>query len=591
MSITISTNPDTIQPVYNQLVYQFSSTAQTAYYKFRYVVDVYVDDVKEARLKITPQFSGYARTDVSNIVENYLTSRPINKGCTGTTETPIVKAEWGALEDDIHKVYIRVGEEYSTTPEGDVLLFEPIELSNVSYFYNGVKNWYEGKQFNMSDYYLSNYSLPTEFPANDHKYLTFAPRSQYIGDSEWYTLTGLNVRDVTLLTGTTYDTYSQPVYSALFEFFDSSDSLISSGRTYNIEDNCGQYIDCTNVTGSTTNGDNHWFEYVGAGTKNLEQHGITLPTNWDYYRVSLEGVSGLCTTYSLTCDPLSESQCQWSYTTCDGSGTTQTVNAGFSALVCASDRPVQTQGTGSLQVNADCTEPYTQTDCTTYEVEGDNDPGVFVDFTYEACSGGTVVYSLEGSLVSPQFCARTGTVELGVNQTLVTYSGCSTIGCHPTYRISEYFYFYKDPTCGPGSRRVMWLNSFGTYDYFTFKFRDNVGYDMNREVFQEASDYSRTNWETDKYYGWNNRNRVWNQNISKTGLLYSGRIPKSYLAWMTDELLKSPSVYFIDDDGDMQPIVLTNTEVVEPNFQRNDGEYELILEYSGGYNEVRQNKE
>lgn len=60
---------------------------------------------------------------------------------------------------------------------------------------------------------------------------------------------------------------------------------------------------------------------------------------------------------------------------------------------------------------------------------------------------------------------------------------------------------------------------------------------------------------------------------------------------MTDELLKSPSVYFIDDDGDMQPIVLTNTEVVEPNFQRNDGEYELILEYSGGYNEVRQNKE
>src|SRR5210317_1546509 len=240
MSITISTNPDKIQPVYNQLVYQFSSTAQTAYYKYRYVVDVYVDDVKEARLKITPQFSGYARTDVSNIVENYLTSRPINKGCTGTTETPIVKAEWGALEDDIHNVYIRVGEEYSTTPEGDVLLFEPIQVSDTSYFYNGVKNWYEGKQFNMSDYYLSNYSLPTEFPANDHKFLTFAPRTQYIGDTEWYTLTGLNVRDITLLTGTTYDTYSQPVYSALFEFFDSSDSLISSGRTYNTEDNCGQ---------------------------------------------------------------------------------------------------------------------------------------------------------------------------------------------------------------------------------------------------------------------------------------------------------------------------------------------------------------
>ena len=135
------------------------------------------------------------------------------------------------------------------------------------------------------------------------------------------------------------------------------------------------------------------------------------------------------------------------------------------------------------------------------------------------------------------------------------------------------------------------MNSFGTYDYFTFKYRDNVGYDMNREVFQQASDYSRTNWETDKYYGWNNTNKVWNQNISKTGLLYSGRISKSYLSWMTDELLKSPSVYFVDDDGDIQPIVLTNTEVIEPNFQRNDGEYELVLEYRGGYNEIRQNKE
>jgi hypothetical protein len=137
----------------------------------------------------------------------------------------------------------------------------------------------------------------------------------------------------------------------------------------------------------------------------------------------------------------------------------------------------------------------------------------------------------------------------------------------------------------------MWLNSFGTWEYFTFKYRHNVGYDIQRESLQREPDNYSAGWDADKYYGWNNRNQVWKQNISKTGLLYSGRISKSYLTWLTDELLKSPSVYFVDGDGDIQPIVLTNTEVIEPNFQRNDGEYEMVLEYSGGYNETRQDNE
>ena len=103
-------------------------------------------------------------------------------------------------------------------------------------------------------------------------------------------------------------------------------------------------------------------------------------------------------------------------------------------------------------------------------------------------------------------------------------------------RISEYFYYYKDPTCGPGSQRVMWLNSLGTYDYFTFKGRDTVGYDMNRQSFESVADNVTTLWDTDKYYGWNNQRQVYNQNVTKSGILYSGRISKSYLSWVTEEL-------------------------------------------------------
>lgn len=522
--MTIDIQPTTIQPTYGNLVYQFSSTAQTTYYKYRYVVDVYINDIKETRLKITPQNNSWGQVDISTIVKNYVSSKPMNEGCTGTTQTPITQAEWGALNEDIQKVYIKVGEEYSTTPEGIITPIEPTTQSTDTYVYNGVKQWYDGKSFDFTDYYLSSYSLPTSFPSNTHKFLTYAPRVQYIQDGEYSTLAGFNMNQHGVLTGTTYDTYSQPVYSALFEFFDIGGTLLSSATTYNVLSACGQYFDCTNVTGNTINKDKHIFEYVGTGTKNIEDMGVTIPTDWSYYRVSFEGTSYTCNEWNL--------------------------------------------------VNNS-------------EFDVDN-------ITYTSCEDGLETVLNLGPGTQTQICAR-GSFTIGGNTTKTLLGDCTTWGgeeqCFSTTRISEYFYYYKDPECGPGNKRVMFLNSFGTWDYFTFKYRDNVGYDIQRETYTQEPTLYQNGWDNGDYYGWNQKTGVFKQNISKTGLLYSGRISKSYLAWLSEELLKSPSVYIVDEDGDMQPIVLTNTEVIEPNFQRNDGEYELRLEYSGGYKETRQDKE
>ena len=523
--MTIDIQPTKVQPAYGNLVYQFSSTAQTAFYKYRYIVDVYVDSVKQTRLKITPQNTSWGQVDISSIIKNYLSSRPINEGCTGTTETPIVQAKWGALNDDIHDYYIKLGEEYSTTPDTVVITFEPTTTSDTNYVYNGVKNWNKGKSFDFTPFYLSNYSLPSGFPANTHKFLTDQPRVQYITDSDWATLTGFNMREPGVFTGFTYDTFSQPVYSVFFEFFDVDGIPISNARRINLLQDCGQYIACDDVTGYTANYKKHFFEYVGTGTKNLEEHGITLPSNWHYYRVSLEGTEYQCFSWLLRntdefgTDSITYAQCE------DNNLTTLNLVGGTEADICVR---------GSFAVGANTTKTFLG-ECTT----------------------------------------PSGLIE----------------ECFSTRRISEYFYYYKDPECGPGNQRVMWLSSYGTWEYFTFKYRHNVGYDIQRESLQREPDNYAAGWDADKYYGWNNRNQVWKQNISKTGLLYSGRISKSYLVWLSDELLKSPSVYFIDSDGDIQPIVLSNTEVVEPNFQRNDGEYELVIEYSGGYNETRQDNE
>jgi len=521
--ITILQEPDNIQPVYGNLVYRFHSTNQATTFKFRYIVDVFVGGVPVTRLKITPQLS-FGQVDISTIVRNYISSRPINKGCDSSPEEPIVKSQWGALKEDIVGYYIEVGEEYTTNPSEPVQIFDPSVTTDENLAYNGVKNWYDGKQFDFSPYYLNNMNLPTSFPANDHKFLTHAPRVQYITDNDWHTLAGFNSNSGEFYTGNTSTTVSQPVFAGVFEFFDIDGNFISSARTYNILDNCGAYLDCKDVTTKTLNVDRHYFEYFGTGTKNItDEHSINLPTNWHYYRVYFEGTQVVCRNITFTNNDLVNSV-DLDVILCDGSLSTQAITPGGSITLCA-------RGFGLLI------------------------PSISVSYG--------------------DFCTTFGVLD----------------DCITTTRISEYFYFYKDPECGPGKKRVMFLNSMGTWDYFTFKYRDNVGYDIQRETLQREPDLYSQGWNADRYYGWNNTNRVYKQNISKTGLLYSGRISKNYLTWLTDELLKSPSVYFVDDDGDIQPIVLTNTEVIEPNFQRNDGEYELRLEYSGGYNETRQDKE
>ena len=521
MATTIFTQPEVIQPVYGNLVYEFSATTQATKYKFRYVAEVYVEDTLIGTFKITPQFPTHARLDIAEILRNYINSRPINDGCSGTTETPIVQAEWGYLADDIHDYYVIIKTEYSDNPVDAPVIAGPIVTGDTAYAYNGVKNWYDGKSFDMGEYLLSNLSVPSNVPADHHKFLTKAPRVQYIGSNDWSTLSGINTR-LPLYDGSTYDDYSQPVYSMTVEFYDVDDVLLSTEKTYNLTGSCGSFISGADITGQTTDFQRSNIIYAGTGPKNLENNGFTgTSTNWHYYRVYFNGYVPVCITATITNTTIGV--LSFTYANCNNVPINLNVDSGASTEIC-------------------------------YRGFISPPDGIIVERT-------------------------------GYCQELVETEYMSD------ERISEYFYYYRDPECGPGSQRVMWLNSLGTYDYFTFKGRDTVGYDMNRQSFEKVADSVTTLWSEDKYYGWNNQTQVYNQTVTKSGILYSGRISKSYLSWITEELLKSPSVYLVDADGDIQPIVLTNTEVVEPNFQRNDGVYEINLEYIGGYNENRQIKQ
>lgn len=295
--ISFLAQPNTIEPSYSNLVFQFLSTGATdsSKYKYRYVVDVYIQEGSDeqdgqiAQLKITPSSEGWGQVDLSPILRNYTHSKPVNAGCSGNT-TPLHSSAWGYLNNNMVVYSIKVGEEYATTPNGTIFTYdgegnvgEPNVLSNVCYAYNGVKEWFNGKNYDFSPYYLTG---NTSFNSGVCRFMTNSPRSRYIRIGDYQTLAALNYTD------TTTDLDARQIYSALFTFYDNNDNVISTGRTYNVESLCGTRPNCSYYDGYWETPSN-WAEqqvvYLGVGTPNIIEHGINFPDDTKYYKVQLEG--------------------------------------------------------------------------------------------------------------------------------------------------------------------------------------------------------------------------------------------------------------------------------------------------------------
>lgn len=163
------------------------------------------------------------------------------------------------------------------------------------------------------------------------------------------------------------------------------------------------------------------------------------------------------------------------------------------------------------------------------------------------------------------------------------------VDCQDNERISEYVYFWIDDNCSVGDQMFMFLNKYGTYDYYNFRAREDIGYDVNKQEYKQAPPLYVDGWDEATYYGWNYEQKVWNNRQTKTGISHTGYIPKSDAYWLSQTLLRSPRVFLVDDEGDLQPIIVTNTEVITPNFQLPQ-QVTVQVEWKGAYPEVRQNK-
>jgi hypothetical protein len=466
--INFLSQPDVVQPVYGNLVFQFESTGATdpTKYKFRYVVDVFTNQGDVASLQITPSTEGWGQVDLSPILLNYTSSQPLNVGCTGST--PLHQSAWGYLDENMIVYDIKVGEEYATTPNGVVLgydgqgnLGEPSVQSYVCYAYNGVKEWFNGKSFDFQPYWLTG--ATGFFPQYTSRFLTNSPRTRYTRSTDYISLAALNWWKETGGQSLLINNVARQIYSAKITFYDIDSNIIQTSRTYNTEDLCGTRPDCNTWdfwNDLPTNYAEQQVVYLQCGVPQLEEyHGISVPANTKYYSVQLEAQNSppqpptpeiddfdgcSCHNYSYQNEFVEEAVI---FTYLDCTGSTQTIQIdpfGTETWCACQNSNVPNIDTESPIDLGEC-DPCV---CKTYDINNATEfPSIF---DYVSCEGDEVTGSVdafgttrvcacEGSVVAPGLevvlvgecplvfsgdCRRFGVSYSASTPFEVTYTGC-----------------------------------------------------------------------------------------------------------------------------------------------------------------------
>ena len=127
MITTVAYKPTVFSPAYNPIIWSVLSD-KTQSTDFKYVFDIYVDDVKINTIKQRANPSGYGMIDVSSLVQAYLdSSNPAAQLTQGETSIDWTTGQLFANNNLMRsKLYLKVGEVYT--------------LNGITSIYNGVTN-------------------------------------------------------------------------------------------------------------------------------------------------------------------------------------------------------------------------------------------------------------------------------------------------------------------------------------------------------------------------------------------------------------------------------------------------------------------
>jgi len=166
------------------------------------------------------------------------------------------------------------------------------------------------------------------------------------------------------------------------------------------------------------------------------------------------------------------------------------------------------------------------------------------------------------------------------------------ISLGPIGPISEAFYFYLYDNCKPEDTRLMWLNSKGGYDQFTFTTYRQDTKKIERQTFDNR--YYATNIQSpDRDFG--RTIKTFDTNVTREITLDTDYLSEPYANWI-EELFLSPQVYEVKDDyispldrqdkiyKDLRPVQVISSQVETYNRKHQKlFRYRITLQYGSTY--------
>lgn len=247
MIINVPYKPTWLSPVYNPIMWSVLSSKVNSQ-DFKYVFEIYLDDVLINTIKQRANPAGYGMLDVSALLQGYLEGNATNAAIT-QGETSIDYNSGKVFADNnlmSRKVYLKVGEEYtvngittiyngtSDTPGAPAfyLFSGNTQFGNL---YTPVTTWSasitdQEQQWNMQSTYQSGIFGGNPFYGNtvyDHAYglasaLNFSPLEQDVYSFDNTVLSFLN------WTPTIADNQQKPIYGFRFTRYDAGGTQINT---------------------------------------------------------------------------------------------------------------------------------------------------------------------------------------------------------------------------------------------------------------------------------------------------------------------------------------------------------------------------
>ena len=308
MATTITQKPNKLAAAYSPMVFVLSESSSAIYngFKFRYIVQIFIDDVEKAKLKLHKNASDDAVVDISKIVKTYLETETKNIGNDPASYTGSIhdigvsstSTPFSRNTSQLCKVTVKAGHEVATS--ATTAPSETLAQDTETIYAIPATTPFTKTATNIGGLDEDGVNNPLKFFENNltsedsYRFLTNAPTVQFVRGSS----TSADNKDLLTVCFKQGDSsdgildFGDKINFIKVEYFNSSGVAIAGtsggAEYYNFTNNAAN----GGASASESTTVNSAILYFGCGTRNLEVQNDNTDarpsnhSNWAYYRVS-----------------------------------------------------------------------------------------------------------------------------------------------------------------------------------------------------------------------------------------------------------------------------------------------------------------